>query len=396
MRCGMIRRLLSMALAAICLAGAAVLPARPPKSMGQANTAIPVASSDPARCCATTRVALPALYRAKAWRIVYITRDYRMKPILSTGIVVLPDKAVRADSERQFVAWAHPTTGIARKCAPSLRASPTKAIEGLNELVAAGLVVTATDYPGLGTEGPIGYLVGPGQAYAVIDSVRAAQQIPGLGTGRNYALWGYSQGGHAALFAADLSRRYAPELNLMGVAAVAPPTSLDALLRANLNTVPGRILASFTLSSWSRKYGAPLGPLVDVQAARVVEEVGKSCIDDLGGKLDALAAQKGLEQRFLKADPGKIKPWSGLMLENSKFSLAARVPTLIIQGDADDIVRPEITQAFVRASCRVGVPVRYVVLKRKGHAGAIKDGAKQATNWIAAQMAGRTIPSNCR
>ena len=250
------------------------------------------------------------IYRAKAWRILYVTRDYRLRPILSTGIVVLPDNAPRIPMERKFVAWAHPTTGIAWKCAPSLRASPVKAIGGLNDLVASGVVVAATDYPGLGTDGPVGYLVGKGQAYAMIDSVRAAKQIPGVGGGRDFALWGYSQGGHAALFAAELAARYAPELSLKGVAAIAPPTDLGTLLRANMGSVAGRILASFTLSSWSVKYGAPLDPLVDSQAAALVQEVGKSCVDDLGGKLDALAAQKGLKQDFLKQDPARVPPWS--------------------------------------------------------------------------------------
>ncbi len=185
------------------------------------------------------RISLSPVYRYKAWRILYITRDYAMRPTLSTGIVVLPDKAPRAPADRRFVAWAHPTTGIARKCAPSLRASPMKAIAGLNELVAAGMIVAATDYPGLGTDGPVGYLVGKGQAYAMLDAVRAAKQIPGVGGGPDLALWGYSQGGHAALFAADLAATYAPEMRLRAVAAVAPPTFLGALMQANMNSIPG-------------------------------------------------------------------------------------------------------------------------------------------------------------
>lgn len=193
-----------------------------PLSPGQANAPLQAGKMKPGTLIRYDRIALPGNYRAKAWRIAYSTRDVFLRPTLSTGIVVLPDKAPKIPMERRLVAWAHPTTGIARKCAPSLRSSPLKAISGLNDLVAAGLVVAATDYPGLGTEGPIGYLVGPGQAYATIDSVRAARQIPGVGGGPDYALFGYSQGGHAALFASQLSARYAPELNLKGVAAVAP------------------------------------------------------------------------------------------------------------------------------------------------------------------------------
>jgi pimeloyl-ACP methyl ester carboxylesterase len=357
---------------------------------------IPATAQKPGTLLSYDRIDLPRIYRAKAWRILYVTRNYRLQPILSTGLVVLPDKAPRIPMERQFVAWAHPTTGIASKCAPSLRASPLKTIGGLNELVASGVVVAATDYPGLGTKGPVGYLVGKGQAYATIDSVRAAKQIPGVGGGPDFALWGYSQGGHAALFAASLAQGYAPELSLKGVAAIAPPTDLGTLLRANLGSVAGRILASFTLSSWSVKYRAPLSPLVDNHAADLVEEVGRSCVDDLGGKIDALAAQKGLKQGFLKDDPAEVSPWEGLMTQNSIFSLNGRVPALIIQGDSDDIVRPQVTTQFVRSSCRAGAKIEYVVLAGKGHGGAMDAGYRRAVSWLAARLAGQPARSNCR
>jgi pimeloyl-ACP methyl ester carboxylesterase len=357
---------------------------------------IPASAQKPGTLLSYDRITLPGLYRAKAWRILYVTRNYRLQPILSTGLVVLPDKAPSVPMERQFVAWAHPTTGVASKCAPSLRPSPIKTIGGLNDLVASGVVVAATDYPGLGTQGPVGYLVGKGQAYATIDSVRAAKQIPGVGGGPDFALWGYSQGGHAALFAASLAQGYAPELSLKGVAAIAPPTDLGTLLRANLGSVSGRILASFTLSSWSVKYRAPLAPLVDTHAAELVQEVSRSCVDDLGGKLDALAAQKGLKQDFLREDPAEVAPWEGLMAQNSIFSLNAQVPALIIQGDADDIVRPQVTTQFVRASCRAGARVEYVVLAGKGHGGAMDAGYRRAAGWLAARLAGQPVRSNCR
>lgn len=200
--------------------------------------------------------------------------------------------------------------------------------------------------------------------------------VPGVGGGRDYALWGYSQGGHAALFAADLSARYAPELNLKAVAAVAPPTDLARLLRANIGSVPGRILAAFTLASWNAKYGAPLQMLVDAAAAAVISEVGRSCVDDLGGEFDAAAAQKALTANFLKTDPARLAPWSGLLAENSRFAQAVRLPTLIIRGDSDDLVRPAVTTAFVKSSCRAGVPVQYNVLKGKGHGAAIDASAR--------------------
>lgn len=341
-------------------------------------------------------MALPPFYRARAWRILYMTRDYAGRPIVSSGIVLLSLYAAKNPQQRTIVAWAHPTTGVARKCAPSLRQRPTDAIEGINELIAAGQIVTATDYPGLGTDGPTGYLVGPGQARAVIDSVRAARQIPGVGGGRRYAVWGYSQGGHAALFAARISRSYAPELSLVGAAAVAPPTLLADLLRATIDTIPGRILAALTLGSWSVKYAAPLGSLVDPAAAKVVAAVGNTCLDDLGGKLDALAAQKPLAQNFLRRDPARTAPWSRYMADNSISVLPASTPLFIAQGTADSIVRPDVTLKFVRAQCRAGSPVAFLPIKGADHGTSVKRARKPAAAWINARFSTTPPPNDCR
>ena len=360
-----------------------------------AENGIP-AGAKPGTLLSYDQIGLPRNYRATAWRIKYVTRDYRLRPILSTGIVVLPGNAPANPAARKFIAWAHPTTGVAWKCAPSLRAAPTKAIGGLNDIVAHGLLVTATDYPGLGTPGPIGYLVGKGQAYAVLDSVRAARQIPAVGGSNEFGLWGYSQGGHAVLFAAQLAGEYAPELKLRGVAAIAPPTDLATLLKANLDSIAGRILASYTLDSWNAKYGAPLNGLLDGASRNLIDQVSKNCVDDLGGQIDAAAAQQGLDRQFLKADPEQVTPWSDLIVQNSLFALNARAPALIIQGGADDIVRPEVTTQFVRGACRAGASVQYVTLPGKGHGGAMDAGRRQAVTWLAQRLSGQPARSNCR
>src|SRR5690606_10238337 len=97
------------------------------------------------------------------------------------------------------------------------------------ELVEAGFVVAATDYEGLGTPGLHPYIVGESEARSVVDSVRAARQIEGLGASDQVVVWGHSQGGHAALHTGQLWEQLAPELELLGVAAGAPPSQFDLL-----------------------------------------------------------------------------------------------------------------------------------------------------------------------
>jgi pimeloyl-ACP methyl ester carboxylesterase len=83
-------------------------------------------------------------------------------------------------------------------------------------------VIVATDYVGLGTAGPHPYLIGQGEARSVLDSVRAARQMPQLSLQPATVVWGHSQGGHAALWAGALAPSYAPDVHVLAVAALAP------------------------------------------------------------------------------------------------------------------------------------------------------------------------------
>lgn len=356
----------------------------------------PSASVAPGTLLRLQEIKTSRMQRYRAWRILYMTRDYAGRPIISSGTVALSSYASPNPDARGIISWAHPTTGVARKCAPSLLSNPFAQVAGFNEMIGGGYIVTATDYPGLGTRGPVGYLVGLGQGRAVIDAVRAARQIPEVGGSARYGVWGYSQGGHAALFAARIATSYAPELQLVGAAAAAPPSHLKQLLAADIGNISGRVLAAFTLQSWSVKYGASLEALVDDGVAPVISAVASHCIGDLGQQLDVLAAQKPLKERFLKADPGRVKPWGSLLDDNSLFQLPPRVPVFIAQGDRDEIVRPEVTLAMVRASCRAGVRVRYLSLRNTDHSRAARMSAAEAIRWLSGRFSGEAAPNSCR
>ena len=163
----------------------------------------------------------------QAWRIEYVTTDAKGVPLTVTGMVVAPREAAPREP-RRVIAWAHGTWGVASRCAPSLSANFFTATPALSEMVAKGYVVIAPDYPGLGSTMPHPYLVGEDTARSVLDAVRAARSIAGAASGTRFAVWGESQGGHAALWTGALARGYAPELTLVGTAAAAPPTDLIA------------------------------------------------------------------------------------------------------------------------------------------------------------------------
>lgn len=338
----------------------------------------------------------PAFFRAKAWRILYNTRDVFGRPILSSGVVIMSTYAPRDVKARKIVAWAHPTTGIGRNCAPSLKPWPGADILGINEMISAGYIIVATDYPGLGTVGPVGYLVGKGQGQAVIDAVRAAQKIPGISRESKAILWGYSQGGHAVQFAAHLASRYAPEVKFIGMVAVAPPTNLAQLLVEDMGTMEGRILSSYVIKSWAAKFSTAIDTLVHPKAVNWVNSVSAACVNSLDGQIKAFEAQGKLKDRFFVANPLKVSPWRELIRDNSLGSFSALMPNLVFQGGQDRVVSPSVTSAAVRNSCRADAVVKLVTLQGKGHGSSAKASVPEAMAWMADRFAGKPAPSSCR
>ena len=146
---------------------------------------------------------------SSAWRILYASTGLDGEPIEVSGVVIASDLPAPTGG-RHVVAWAHPTTGVDDRCAPSAFPEFFETIPHLTALMALDYVVVATDYPGLGTAGPHPYLVGLSEGRAVLDAVRAARELPKSGAGKRFAVWGHSQGGHAALFAGQLARSTQP------------------------------------------------------------------------------------------------------------------------------------------------------------------------------------------
>ena len=210
---------------------------------------------------------------ATDYRVLYRSIGLRGEPIAVSGTIIVPVGPAPAGG-RPIVAWAHPTSGIEPQCGPSLATFRFDQIMGLRDMVRRGYIVTATDYPGLGAGGPHPYLVGVSEGRAVLDSVRAAQNLTGE-RGVDVAFWGHSQGGQAVLYAGLLAGSYAPDLHVVGVAAAAPATELGKLIQDDETSPGGKNLLAMTLWSWSRVYGAPLDKIVDPAAIPTIDKLAR-------------------------------------------------------------------------------------------------------------------------
>lgn len=91
-------------------------------------------------------------------------------------------------------------------------------------MIDRGWAIVATDYPGVGTAGRYPYLIGAGEGQATLDGLRALRQVDDAHASNRVMLWGHSQGGHATLWAAQIAADYAPDLDVVGVAALSSAT----------------------------------------------------------------------------------------------------------------------------------------------------------------------------
>ncbi|MCZ1178175.1 alpha/beta hydrolase [Acinetobacter pittii] len=130
-----------------------------------------------------------------------------------------------------IVVWAHGTTGVADACAPSKAALAESTKDLISKLLAAGYVVVAPDYEGLGTPGIHPFLNVKSEAFSITDAVVATRNYllqRNLLTSKKWLTVGHSQGGHAALGAAQYASR--AQLDYKGTVAVAPASNLGGIL----------------------------------------------------------------------------------------------------------------------------------------------------------------------
>jgi pimeloyl-ACP methyl ester carboxylesterase len=332
---------------------------------------------------------------ATAYRVLYRSIGMKGEPIFVSGVVIVP-QGNPPPGGRPIVAWAHPTTGVTPACAPSLAIFMFQQIQGLRSFVERGYVVAATDYPGLGTPETHPYLVGDSEARAVLDSVRVAGTMPGAGGGTRFTVWGHSQGGQASLFTGMTAATYAPELTLLGVAAAAPASDLTTLMNDDINSVGGKNITAMTLWSWHRVYDASLSPMVDSQAMPTIDRLSRECIEGPFDLIERQRTEAPLQQDFLKVQkPSDVEPWSSLLKTNSTGLLPTNIPVFLAQGTIDQIIRPEVTQNYMKQLCQAGSKVKLVMLPNIGHGRAAQASTMDVVRWISDRFAGDAAPSDC-
>lgn len=337
---------------------------------------------------------------AQAWRIAYISSDVGDRKTISTALVVAPTGPAPPEG-RPVMAWAHGTTGAAQNCGPSQMLNPVVplnqyflvggnswtdyGIPNIDEFIAEGYVVVATDYQGLGGGGKHQYATAGTNARDVINSVRAASSMTTTGAGKKTVIYGWSQGGGAVIAAASmpdyLSQKgtVADGIQLIGFVAMAPddvaimvpspPTNqadatkvIDGFVKMFSNNIFN--FTHFAMNMWGTQASYPALKLTDIfteQGAKVLDEViSNKCVHAVADTLNYSFSSE--YKTLLNQSPSNALAWVNAMISGSVPPVKPVAPGIIYWGTKDVTVPPIMGALYQKQMCALGGNVTRVQL----------------------------------
>ena len=335
----------------------------------------------------------------KSTQVVYNSTDVNGKAIAVSGTVLVPTTPYFGLGGRPLITFAVGTRGLGQNCAPSYSLANGDDYEAssINLALQKGYAVAVTDYQGMGLPGPHTYMVGKSLGYSVLDMARAAERLPGTGlsTSTPVGIWGYSEGGAGAGWAAEEAASYAPELNLKGVAMGGVPADLLAVA----SMLDGSAFLSFELMTavgYNTAYPSlNLNSYLNSAGKTLLSSMGSSCLVSVDG-FGAIAgtAYKHVSD-FTTSNPLANPAWQTAINANKLGNGKPTVPVYQYQAGGDDIVQFAQADTLHKEYCAKGVNETWQVFQNAEHALGMVDGQAPAIAFLSARFSFLPVFSNC-
>ncbi|MET3421523.1 dienelactone hydrolase [Actinoplanes tereljensis] len=358
-----------------------------------------------------------------ATRVMYKSTDSNGNPVAVTGAYLEPAADWNGPGSRPLVVLAPGTMGQGDQCSTSL-ALQYPLILGVNsgqttvsigyeilamyQLLAKGVAVIQTDYPGLGTTDRLHpYVNRVDEGHAVLDAARAAKALPNTSiTAQSLVgLYGYSQGGGAVASAAELQSTYAPDVALTATYAGAPPADLIKVTEA----IDGTELVGAL--GWSVNGFLQTDPSLRAVAEKYLSDAGKAALADLstmcvGDALFGYAFKRSTSWTTTgKSLADVIEAEPSLRSFIDQQFIGSRKPTGVVRvatGVADNLVPHGQARTMAADWCRLGGKVVYAPILLPdvfdpllNHFGPLLADQGTAVSWLTDRLAGRSATSNC-
>ena len=329
-------------------------------------------------------------------QVLYRSTDANGQAIAVSGTVLVPTTPYLGN--RPLVSYAVGTRGLGDHCAPSYTLSQGIDYEGLfiQAMLARGWAVAVSDYEGLGTPAGHPYMVGQSAGRSVIDMARAAQRLPGTGLRANtpVGFFGYSQGGGAAAWAAQLAGSYGSGLNVKGTAAGGVPADLIPVAE-HLDGSAFTALMLMASIGYDNAYPElDLEAFVNDRGADLLAESSEVCLVSVDGVTTLFSTLFTSRSDFTHTDPLADPAWLDRLEENRLGSIRPSAPIYLYHGIVDEMVEYGQGAQFRRDLCNRGATVTWEPVIGE-HVSTMVTHSTSAANYLAARFAGLPTFGTC-
>lgn len=333
---------------------------------------------------------------ATSWQIAYKSLDAQNNPVTDVTTVVVPTAPYTGPaSSRPVVSYQAAEDSTGSQCAPSysLRTGSNILTSQEQSLIALGLMagyaMDIPDYEGPGSA----YLAGVQSAHAVLDGLRAVRQFypAGVTPTTPLGMWGFSGGGHATAWAAELQHTYAPDLSIAGIAFGGAPVNLTN----SFNKLNGGLYAA-------AMYAGIVGLSSAYPQWDIVDQLNAQGKDDVALASNACIIDFGTKMFFKNINNDTLMPNAIAQPQNQAIialnNLGQHVPVAPIYdyySASDEAVPTADSQALVAKYCSEGVTVDAQPVVLSEHVTLAITKSPDVLAWLGDRFAGKPAPSTC-
>lgn len=332
-----------------------------------------------------------------AYQLLYRTNDATNQPVANVTTVVVPTGSPPRGG-RQLVSLQDAEDSLDPICAPSYELQAGEYNDGnlaaetslMTAELAQGRDVVIPDAEGPKSE----YIVTGMEGHATLDSIRAVERLPAAGLHgmrTPVGLVGYSGGAHQTAAANELQPAYAPELNLVGVAAGGVPVGNQE----NIQYLDGSI-------------GAGLLVAVGISVDRAYPQLDVNSLLNAKGKALAQQESKGCATAVFAAPYTHINDYTTvpnayqlprvarIVALNALGHATPTAPTFYYNAIHDELIWIKPLDALVAQYCANGARIDYFRDPiAQEHIEALHDFIPLALSYLSGRFAGDRVPDTC-
>lgn len=338
--------------------------------------------------------------KVRATQLLYRTTDRHGEPEATVTTVLVPARHTHSQP-RHVVSYQCAIDAVSSRCFPSyaLRRR-AKAVGSLAQLeylliaaaVAEGWVVSVPDH-----EGPDGMWGTPHEpGYRVLDGLRATLNFDrfGIAPDSKVGLWGYSGGGLASAWAAEVHNDYAPELNIVGAVLGSPVGNLGNTFR-RLNGSKFSGLPALVISALAKTY-----PGLERVVAEHATEEGRATLK----RLERMTTLEAIIRMFRADMDDLVHPPLEQVLAMSEVQevfdairLGRTVPTppvLLVQAVHDSVIHIDDIDELAHLYTEGGAQITYHRDMFSEHMLLHPMSAPMTLRWLTDRFAGRPLDAH--